>query len=332
MENIEFSPEELDALFQPTFKVWSTLDLLESEFPPTSWIVDQLIPIPGLTFIAGKPGHGKSLFTLSVIKDIGIGSDFAQRFQTEEHASLLIDLETPPGELQKRFKLLNITDENPISIISTRNFVVTDGQHINEVLNWLLENNHKVVVIDCLIRSNELDENSSKDMRLVKKALDPLLDAGIAVIVLHHQGKYGSEQKEHATMRGSSDLEGMADSVLLVNMKGRTVTITQTKNRNAPIVPAFELDMQGDGKESLEFVYLGEDSTNKLNLAKRAIPELLNAENGSLNQKEICQILAKTHDLPINKVRTALNILVAAKTIVRVRSKNGHRYSLWSDE
>lgn len=325
----EYHPE---SPVKSRFAVWSMQELLEMEFPAVGWIIEKLIPTPGLTFIAGKAGKGKSLITLAVAKAVSYGVDFAGHFETKQGGVMIIDEENQPSEVQKRINLFQIDKGSPIYLMSMQGFQVTNNQHIQAVLKLATEKECKVLIIDSLVRTHSLDENQAKEMRQVRKALSPIISAGVAVIIIHHQGKLGADQKE-AGMRGSSELDAMAESVLMVSKMNRTITITQTKSRLSEAVPAFEIELLGDGVENLELVYKGLDSANKENRAKQAIIELLSGVGSPMNQSDVCSKISESHELSAHMVRTALSSLVKSKDIV---SKKGERsallYSLWHEE
>jgi archaellum biogenesis ATPase FlaH len=315
----------------PEFKVWSIGELLEKEFPISGWIIDKLIPTPGLTFIAGKAGKGKSLFTLALAKAVSNATRFGEHFETREGSVLIIDEENQPSEIQKRTKLFQIDAESPLYVMSMQGFQINNKQHIQAVLNEALWYECKVIVIDSLVRTHSLDENQAKEMRQIRAALTPLINEGLAVIIIHHQGKLGADQKEIG-MRGSSELDAMAESVIMISKDERTITVKQTKSRQAEAVPAFEMELTGDGEEQLGLVYRGLDSTNKVNVAKEVVLELLE-EAGQLNQTEIYNKAKELYDLPIKKVQTALTNLLYSKHIVKTGGAKGALlYSLWGKE
>lgn len=323
--------EEVADLTMPNFKVWSLQELLEEEFPAAGWIIEKLIPTPGLTFIAGKAGKGKSLITLAIAKAVSGGTDFGGHFLTRESGVLIIDEENQPSEIQKRTKLFQVDKKSPIHFMTMQDFQIINDRHIQAVLDLAMKKECKVIIIDSLVRTHLLDENQAKEMRHVRKSLSPLLSAGLAVIIIHHQGKLGADQRE-AGMRGSSELDAMAESVLMVSKNERILTITQTKSRQGEAVPAFELELVGDGEESLAIIYRGLDSTNKLNIAKKAVLELLESEAAPFNQSELHTKLSDLYDISADKAQVALATLVKSKEILLAKGSRGAKlYSLWKE-
>ena len=332
MNNPDTLQQQADELEKPNFNIWSTQDLLNKEFPEATWLVDKLIPKPGLTFIAGKAGKGKSLLTLAVAKAVSHGFDLAGQFKVDECGVLIIDEENQPSEMQKRVKLFHFEEESPVYYMSMQGFKVIKSTHIKAILDIAKEKNCKTVIIDSLVRTHRLDENLSSDMKKIRESLTPLFAANLAVIIIHHQGKLGADQRE-VGMRGSSELDAMAESILMVSKADRILTITQTKSRQSEAIPAFEVELVGDGKESLDLIYRGLDSTNKLNIAKQAVLELLAGVTSPMNQSEICAKVGDQYDVPANKTRTALSNLVQAKEVVLTKGDHGAKlYSFWQEE
>lgn len=98
-----------------------------------------------------------------------------------------------------------------------------------------------LVIVDTLSRSMPgADENSAKDMSTVVKHLDLIRSArsrtrddgddqgGTTVLAVHHTGK------DKTTIRGSSVLEGAADTVYQIEGDGQQIKLERTKRKDGP--------------------------------------------------------------------------------------------------
>jgi hypothetical protein len=73
-----------------------------------------------------------------------------------------------------------------------------------------------------------MDENLAKDMGVLMDGLERFRrTCGACVLVVHHQGRSGDH------MRGSTALEGAADTVLQVVRDEREITLKNPKQKNA---------------------------------------------------------------------------------------------------
>lgn len=110
---------------------------------------------------------------------------------------------------------------------------------VAEVADYVFGNRIGLVVIDTLSRSMPgADENAAKDMSLAVQNLDRIKnaradedgedDGGVCVLVVHHTGK------DKTTVRGSSVLEGAADTVYQVSGDGQLMRVERTKRKDGP--------------------------------------------------------------------------------------------------
>ena len=85
-----------------------------------------------------------------------------------------------------------------------------------------------MIVIDTQARcSVGAEENSAKDMGLVVRAADRLRTAtGACVLLLHHEPRSGEN------MRGSTSLEGAANTILRLTKDGTRITLSCTKQKD----------------------------------------------------------------------------------------------------
>lgn len=114
---------------------------------------------------------------------------------------------------------------------------------VARVAEYVYGNNISLVVLDTLSRCMPgADENSAADMSQAVRHLDVIKDArrdfgehsggdddgGTCVLAVHHTGK------DRQTIRGSSVLEGAADTVYQVDGDGQSMRLQRTKRKDGP--------------------------------------------------------------------------------------------------
>ena len=113
-----------------------------------------------------------------------------------------------------------------------------------------------IVVLDTLARCMVgADENSAKDCGVVVDALGQLrrcTPGGLGVVIgVHHSGK------DAKTLRGSSVLEGGADTVYFTSLDGAVVTLDREKRRDGPQLDRHRLRLDavaGSGSGTISAV------------------------------------------------------------------------------
>src|ERR1044072_1898115 len=120
-----------------------------------------------------------------------------------------------------------------------------------------------LIIFDSFTRFSSGDENASGDMSVLMDYYRQLAEAGVAVLILHHNRKGGTGQSNPAMdMRGSSDILASVDCHIAVSRVGQSefVKLTQTKNRDVWESAPFELRFHEDASE-FEYVGAGKTST-----------------------------------------------------------------------
>lgn len=268
-------------------------ELMSKPFPPSEWIVEELIPAGEITFISAYPGNFKTWLMLDIAVCAVQGIDFLGKFKTKKSKILIIDEESCEKNLQRRFKQLTVENALDIEILSFSDFNLSDT---DKVISYCQERNIDVVMIDSLIRVHKLgDENSSTEMSKVFGELKKFKDKNISLIILHHNRKTGLTNGSTSAedMRGSSEIFAGADCVLSLSKNFEGITICQTKlkadEERVPFLVKIERLYDG-----IKFEYLRdmevEERKSKPQIAKEKIIELLK-ENGSLSKQEVRDLL-----------------------------------------
>lgn len=187
-------------------------DEIEHLTEPT-WLVEDILVSGSLAFLYGQPGMGKSLLALDLAGSIAAGIDFHGHTIAKPAGVLYIVAEGLGdfGQRVKAFRLARGLEDLKAITYVLESINVFDFQWLSLVEEIeRLKLDPALIIIDTLSRCTVgAEENSAKDMGKVVANLDALRGTTeAAVLVVHHTGKDGR------LLRGSSVLEGAADTVL----------------------------------------------------------------------------------------------------------------------
>lgn len=194
-----------------------------TEPPPQDFI------LPG--FLAGTVGAlvapgstGKSMLALQLA--CAVASDEPQANTTglniTAHGPVLyINLEDPPGEIQRRLYALggqlDVLTRQSIAdnvCMLARQGVPTDIMH-DDFLSWLVNSatGKRLVIIDTLSRAHGLDENSNGDMsRLVARLETVVKETGTSVLYLHHTSKAAALSGQGSMQQAARGASALIDN------------------------------------------------------------------------------------------------------------------------
>lgn len=238
------------------FQTQRLKDLLATNFPPEIWLVDSLIPDEGVTILSGSPGSFKTWLYMEIAVKVSTGSLALGHFPTKQTGVLIIDEESGKRRMQKRFKQLLAVDDMPIHFTSRLGYRMNKA-YADAIAKKAEELKTGLIIFDSFTRFNGADENASGDMSTLMDCYHQLADAGLAVLILHHNRKGTAGPSNPATeMRGSSDILAAADCHIAVSRIGQSefVRLTQTKNRDIWEPQPFELRFH---EYATEFEYVG---------------------------------------------------------------------------
>jgi len=233
----------------PRFRLYTADDLLA--LPPVEWLLDGHLPENGLAVLYGAPGSGKSFLALAWAVAIATGQPWLG------HASrrgLVVFISAEGGRglgqrvqaIRAAHELVQIIDvlfvREAVNLLETRDVKAL----LADVDAWTdaqgtpatgLPEHPGLVVIDTMARCMPGgDENSAQDVGRVIAGADQVRQhTGAAVLVVHHTQKSGELE------RGSSALRGAADAMFALANDEGTLTLTCTKQKDAPAVDARRL-------------------------------------------------------------------------------------------
>jgi hypothetical protein len=208
--------------------------------PPPRWLIDDLLGASTLAVLYGKPGSGKSFLALDWALCVAAGMPWNGR-EVRSGTVLYVAAEGVGG-LGIRVRAWTETFRVNLDKIDCIRFFPTainllDPARRQGLVEMSLALEPTFVIIDTLARSMVGgDENSTRDVGLAIDAADHVKTVtGATVLVVHHTSKGGE------TYRGSSSIEGAADTMILVEAEGANLTVKCEKAKDAEQFQSIKL-------------------------------------------------------------------------------------------
>ena len=278
--------------------------------------------LDSLAWLYGKPGSGKSFVALDIACCVAAGSRWHGR-DVQQGPVLYVAAEGAGG-LDPRVQAWESWHRREVpEDLQFLPLAVQLGQaeDVAALRMLVAEMRPVLIVLDTQARvSVGIEENSARDMGLLVRAIDSVREASSAcVLVVHHSGRAGEN------LRGSTAVDGAADTVIRCEKEGFAVRLDIQKQKNYAEDQPVSLVMT----ESLESVVLNS------NLGARQIPVV------ARNQKEILHTFRRhgleegaavstlrSHSaLAESSFHAALNVLVDRGLV----AKEGRQYRLTPD-
>lgn len=229
-------PQDLDTYLARLL----TADQLAT-LPPPAWLIDDILNTASLAVLYGKPGSGKSFLALDWAMCVAGGLPWNGR-ETRQGTVLYIAAEGVGG-MGARIRAWKETfrvDQAANLLFYPRSINLIEPARRRILIELAKHLQPTLVAIDTLARSMVGgDENSTRDVGLAIDAADEVKDAtGATVLVVHHTSKAGE------TYRGSSSIEGAADTMILVEAEGSKLTVKCEKAKDAEQFEPIKLRRQ----------------------------------------------------------------------------------------
>lgn len=199
--------------------------------PPPSWLIEDILPAGGTSVLFGKPGSSKSFTALDWTICVGMGLPW-QGHQVAPGPVIYIAAEGVGGlgiRIQAWKATFNVEKLEGIRFYPGA-INLLDPERRAALIEVVSRQQPSLLVIDTMARSmTGGDENSARDVGLVIAAIDACREAmpGLSNLVVHHMDKSGS------TYRGSSALEGAAETMIECEDDDGLVTLSCEKQKDA---------------------------------------------------------------------------------------------------
>lgn len=221
----------------------SAPDLQKTNFPPTKYFVEELLP-EGVSILAAAPKSGKSWLVLLMGLKIATGEPFLQR-QTKQVGVLYLSLEDTMRRLKERMeKLLCNAPAPPWFYFSTENITLENGllDRLDDHIKQHPET--KLVIIDTFqkirgqtMRGERWYDHDYREAGSVKEFADK---NGISILLVHHTNK-AKDKNPFNEIGGTNGLSGTVDTMFIMKEKSgsskqKTLYVTGRDVEEAEIV------------------------------------------------------------------------------------------------
>lgn len=218
--------------------VLSLGELLRSSPEPAPSLVEPgLLPASGILFVGGEPKVGKSLLVANLALALAAGASRAGFEVACARRVLVCQFELPTGQFAARLSRMREAlgdgaDENLFVDTRSVGHLLSSSAGLNHFLVAARSVQAEVIMLDPLYSAHDQDENDTRAMAALCQSLLRLRDgSGAALVVVHHVKKSVARYEVGSAFRGSSALNAVGDSYLLLT-------------RPSPELPVLELRFQ----------------------------------------------------------------------------------------
>jgi RecA-family ATPase len=197
-------------------------DLRTKEFPPIKYIVPGYIA-EGCTLLAGRPKIGKSWFMLEVGLAAAGAGECLSGIKCEAGDVLYLALEDNERRLQSRItRLLGFSTGWPAQFSYSLQWPRANAGGLDQIRKWIANaRKPHLIVVDVLamFRSPRAGKESPYDADYVAiQGLQRIAsDTGVAIVVVHHVRKGGTDNDPVEKVSGTLGLSGAADTFLILD-------------------------------------------------------------------------------------------------------------------
>ena len=198
-------------------------DLYDNNVESCEWLVENMLPVGGLSLLVAKPKVGKTSLAETLIHCVATGIPALGR-TTRQGEVIYLQLEASAMETKDHFRKLGTRGDAPIRLLIGG---VRVPDPVVAVEQALYKHRPVLLVVDSiqqLLRFPEINEYSS-----VSNSIDPYVRMarhyGIHILFLHHLGKEEHPSAVSDGILGSTALFGFVDLALVMLKNGDVRTI-----------------------------------------------------------------------------------------------------------
>ena len=200
-----------------TLSAWEVLDwsrMIEEETKAgqQSWLIPNVLAKGGLHYLSAPPGHGKTWLMCDLIRAACQGDRWLHEYDIPQTGVLYIDEEMGVAKVMHRLRLLGMRSADGLGYLNRAGIKLDSRTDVDRLVSHCETSGVGLVVIDSLVRVHNYDENNASEMRKLFIEFGRFLDAGITLLIAHHNRKGGTESMvKHEGMRGSAEIAAAAD-------------------------------------------------------------------------------------------------------------------------
>nr|WTB30306.1 helicase RepA family protein [Streptomyces sp. NBC_00830] len=224
------------------------------------------------TMIYGRPKAGKSYLALSAAMALAEGSDW---LGCPSQLSSVLLWALDPGQEEETRQRFDDAEGGTDSLLSITSVRPEDADEWWELFTEaLLESGTDVLVVDNLSALlGRGSYNNDADVRPALGRLQGLLDVGIAVVLVHHSGKFNEETGSQKSPMGSTAIEAWARQFIRVESDGELRVSTVYGNNVPETTMAIAMDPNRRGEHGAFVTLLDVEETTPHDLAHDELVE-----------------------------------------------------------
>lgn len=226
------------------------------------WVIEGLLPVAGSMVIFGKPGIGKSTFSLRMAMALSLGADYFLNWKiVNRQKTLFISLEMQHDELKQFFTDMQLPEEKQEELqewfhiwpIGHAYPFDTPDQQL-ELLKFIDMHKIELIIIDSLSLSMYGDVSNDNDIKRLNSFLneDVRKDRKCGYVFIHHPRKDGMDSKKEKTLDdsfGSTYIGANAQTVVILSQKtagSHKLAVKMEKTRMTLGEKEFEIERTPD--------------------------------------------------------------------------------------
>jgi hypothetical protein len=230
------------------------------KFPPTSFLVEGIIPAEGVTLLCSKPKFGKSWLAYDLCIGCTMNRIILGEISPAQGDALYLALEDSKRRLQRRMsKLLPAGTPWPRHLTLKTEWRRLHEGGLDDIRAWHADSKNNggkpvLAIIDVLAKVRKPTGNKQlyeADYEALTGLTRLAGELGLAVVVVHHTRKMASDDLME-TVSGTYGISGAADAVLILANKA-SGTVLDVRGRD---VESRELAIEFS-KESCRWRILG---------------------------------------------------------------------------
>jgi len=194
---------------------WTSDELIQAEFPPLEFLVQDIIIVGGITLVTAKPKVGKTWKGLQIGFAVASGRKVfgANGKNVKQGKVIYYALEDNTRRLSNRLKAMKVPVGMPI--IFKQTITPLDKGGIDELREVIEKEKPVLIVIDTFApaHSNDIDENKAEDIIRIFLPLRQLSDETKVSFLVNHHHKKGALGDPREDARGSSAISANVDIV-----------------------------------------------------------------------------------------------------------------------
>lgn len=234
-------------------------DIMEKPLPDIPWVIEPLFAAGDRNLLYGPWGSFKSWLLIDLGLHVAAGQNWLGFFEVSQARPVLyIDEEMPEYVFKRRVKQLGQgagfgEADLPFQLLSKAGVTFDKSGAVN--LLEALEKSQfmpEVVIVETLRRVLDGNENEAADISQFWRNIDPLIQAGVVLVLSHHTHKPSKDgaRSIRDQASGSTDIMAGLDSALAVQpIVNASVRLTHVKSRAAEELSPFTICLECEVKD-----------------------------------------------------------------------------------